>query len=418
MINGALGGKNTTARNPNIFKYTPNGSDSAINTMASKAITNVNNLIAMALSQIQNAIINQALSDIRSVGGSQSDDTGSSVTLPQRLSDAMALNTPLLSIAKMFGFSGAINSSVVNQVYLSIAKGIRTTINTNFQQGMSEAISVAMNGYATVHDDATNTDTKKTDADFDNDFKSLKGYSDNVLGKIGKDINPEGLASNGQAYSDIIRFVQAVGYAYGKKLAPSILAMAAKNAMTDNGSTDAITIINNLHDQGVINDKEYAQLTTVTTGKDSNGNTITSFYDDGDAMKNYQANPLGAQNTILAIYNAEVNAIKQAISDFNANPNITIDSNKIQFVNQGTAGNNVYDTDTKTMSVSTATSVAVGDYANVLAYLQSSNAAKKKDKLMPIQLLIARKMARWPIPRRLTVILRLRVTRLFWERTS
>ncbi|WP_169788699.1 KxYKxGKxW signal peptide domain-containing protein, partial [Lentilactobacillus kisonensis] len=347
-----LGQKDVTSSNPAIFGVNTNSSDSTVNDLVKSSVTTINGFIALALPYIQNGIMNQALSDIRSFGGSQGSQTdGFSVTLPATLTEAMNLNAPLQKLASAFGFGNVISSTIVNNVYLSIAKGVRTAINSHFQTGLDAAVANIMNGTVPAID-----------------YTKVTGYSTTDIGKF---------ATTNQNAGDITKFVEAIGYAYGQKLVPAILKMAVNNVTSNTGTLTARQIVDQLHADKVISDTEYTLLTTPgTTGTDSAGNPTTK-YSEVTGKVNYQANPTGAMNTILAIYNAEVNAINQAKADFAANPNTTIDSSKVQFVNQGTAGNNVYDSKTGTMTVSTAITVNAGDYAKILAYLQSSDAAKQ-----------------------------------------
>lgn len=349
----ALGQKDPVGSNPDIFNYNTNDWDSSLGIQSPKAvdtasasISTVNNFIGMAISYIQNGIMKQALSDARSIGGLQSG----SISLPATLSEALSLNTPLKKIATAFGFGDVINSTIVNQVYTSIAQGIRNDISFNFQQGMDEAISLALNG-GTL-DSATLARFKTVGYDpSGNTSLATTNTTSPTVSYINKSDQLGGNTTN---------FVEAVGFDYGKRIAQSIVDMAVKDSTTGAQKTTASDIITQMHQNKIITDTEYNQLTQ-------------SNYADDSTLQGYTADASGAQKTILGLYEAEINAIQKAKSDYVSDPTGDFTKSAPSYTNEGSGNVQIYDSKTQQWSTKAPDTVTISDYSNIMDYLQSTN---------------------------------------------
>ncbi|WP_146985975.1 KxYKxGKxW signal peptide domain-containing protein, partial [Lentilactobacillus rapi] len=338
---------------------TPTDANATLTTSYNKDITQdaqtsidvINTFIGIAITNIQNGIMKQALSDIRSLGGnqgnSQAGSTGNvngSIAIPGTLTEALELNASLNSLINTFGFGKTVDSSVINGVYLDIAYGIRNAISLHFQKGVNEAIDHVLNGKPAP------------------DFSSVAGYTANSS-------NPEAIANTAQAAGSDTLFVEAIGYAWASKIAQPIVNEAVNDIASDTVKSTATEIVNALP-AGTLSDTEMSEL--LTEG------AFDKNLDSSDTTNpHYTPSAKGALQTILDLYNAEVNALKQAQADYIANPDATPDANNgPKFANEGTSGIVTYDATTgKYNAPMAATSIsAAGDYVRAIEFLQSTHA--------------------------------------------
>lgn len=317
---------------------------------AQASIDVINTFIGIAIKNIQNGIMKQALSDIRSLGGNQgnsqagsTNNVNGSIAIPSSLTEALKLNASLNSLINTFGFGSTVDSSVINGVYLDIAYGIRNAIELHFQQGVNEAISHVLNG---------------TDAP---DFSKVNGYTDTA--------DPKTIANTAQDAGENTLFVEAIGYAWASKIAQSVVNEAVNDIASgkvQSGTDIGIAIVNALP-AGTLTENEKDELTQA--------NYADPDLNSSDAS--YTPSATGALKTIADLYNAEINALKQAQTDYIADPDATPDASKgPNFANEGTSGIVTYDAATgKYNAPMAATSIsAAGDYVRAIEFLQSTNA--------------------------------------------
>ncbi|MDM7517214.1 DUF5776 domain-containing protein [Lentilactobacillus sp. TOM.63] len=343
---------NKTATLPTDNEVTNSTYNTNITKEAQTTIDVINTFVGIAINNIKNGIMKQALSDIRSLGGnqgnsqanSQANSTNGSISIPGSLTEALKLNASLNSLITSFGFGSTVDSSVVNGVYLDIAYGIRNAIELHFQQGVNEAISHVLNGTTAP------------------DFSKVNGYT-------GNETNPEKIANTAQSAGENTLFVEAIGYAWASKIAQPIVNEAVNDIASGtvkSGSDIATEIVNALPD-GTLTSTEKQEL------------TIDGYYDTSldSSDAHYTPSAKGAMTTIADLYNAEVNALKQAQADYIADPDATPDASKgPKFANQGTSGIVTYDAATGQYNAPmAATSIsAAGDYVRAIEFLQSTNA--------------------------------------------
>lgn len=341
---------NVVSSNSNIFAYNATDTDTNVNANATTTINSVKSLVALALPNIQNCIMNQALSDARSLGGGQDG----SITLPTTLTAALNLNGVLQAVVGTHLFDGFINSDVMNNVYLSIAHGIRTSIAEHYQAGVSAAADNALNG--------TPAPIK---------YSSVSGYTTNAT-------SPAELAMQAQTAGNdnITNFVEADGYAWGSTVAKAVVKLAAANAGTASETqADGLAIFKNLYESN--------QITFGDTPSGIDTNAYFELTQDNSNSKNWYVNPdkgkysadaTGALNTIYNLYKAETNAIDEAKADFASDPNSIPNAKKVMFTNDGAGNMFQYDPSTGKLISTTAYTTYAGDYVKVFDYLQSFKA--------------------------------------------
>ena len=115
-----------------------------------------------------------------------------------------------------------------------------------------------------------------------------------------------------------------------------------------------------MHQNKIITDTEYNQLTQ-------------SNYADDSTLQGYTADASGAQKTILGLYEAEINAIQKAKSDYVSDPTGDFTKSAPSYANEGSGNVQIYDSKTQQWSTKAPDTVTISDYSNIMNYLQSTN---------------------------------------------
>ncbi|QVI35599.1 KxYKxGKxW signal peptide domain-containing protein [Lacticaseibacillus chiayiensis] len=338
---------------PSIMNYTVDSSNIAADAV-NTSIKNVNALVKLLATNIINGIAHEALADVRSIGGAntamnKNSSTGTEISdyVPKSLSEAIALNDGYKKLVSGLGLDKVINSPLMEMVYEAIANVARHAIQYNFAIGFQKAVDIFLS-------------TGKL-GDGKSIYSSVKGYDDN---------NPAAMVGTTQS-ADLSVVTQASGFAWANKVLAPLVKYAASNALadaeagnTDNKTKTSADLSAYLESQGAITADMQKQIDSGA------GNQIVS------GVAAYTRNPQGVQAVLVAFYNAEYAAVQKAFTDYQANPNMSADDiskNTPTFVAPSDpklpANDSYYKDD------SGAHSYSLGDYANVIHYLQSADAA-------------------------------------------
>lgn len=340
---------------PSIMNYTADSSNIAADAV-NTSVKNVNSLVKLLATNIINGIAHEALADVRSIGGAntatnKNSTTGTEISdyVPKSLSDAVALNDGYKKLVSGLGLSSVISSPLIELVYEAIANVARHAIQYNFAIGFQKAVDTFL--------------TTGKLGDGKTIYSSVKGYDDS---------NPGSMVGTAQT-ANLSVVTQANGYAWANKVLAPLVKYAASNALadaaagnTDNKTKTSADLSAYLESKGAITADMQKQIDSGA------GNQIVS------GVTAYTRNPQGVQAVLVAFYNAEYAAVQKAFTDYQANPNMSatdITKNTPTFVGPGDpklpANDSYYKDDSGVHNYS------LGDYANVIHYLQSADAAYK-----------------------------------------
>ena len=351
-FNQAFGGNKVYASS--VMSYQVDNSNIASDAVNS-SITNINGLIKLLATNIINGIAHEALADIRSVGGANtaynSSTLGTEISdyVPATLTEAVALNNAYKNLVNDFGLSSVIGSPLLQGVYEAIANVARHAIQYNFAIGFQKAVDTFL--------------TTGKIGDGASIYSQVKGYSDT---------DPANMVNTSQT-ANLSLVTQANGYAWANKVLAPLVKYAASNALSDvvagntaNQNKTSTDLSAYLEQNGYISSDEQAQIDSGA------GHTVVS------GVTPYVRNPQGVQAVLVAFYKNEYAAVQKAIQDYQKNPNMdadTIKNNTPTFVGPGdpklTTNDSSYQNDNGVHTYS------LGDYANVIKYLQSADAAFK-----------------------------------------
>ncbi|MCI2172278.1 hypothetical protein [Schleiferilactobacillus perolens] len=346
---------------PTVFQYNAtSGASKEIAGYATTTVQGLDRMIDIVMGVIQNSIIHQALNDVRSLGNA-TDETSYA---PATLQGALGLNKVLSNIATLFGLSPAVNTSVATQAYQAISTGIVDAVVRNFKYGMTTALS-GLNVVPTAASAAADAAAAKAAGETVYSAATLKstpGYTDGTA---------LGVANTDQ--SSVAQLSQAAGYAWVTQVGQAVIKMAANDAATHSKKTTIDQIASALQTSGALTPTQYTNL---MTGGSANGDA------NGYTRNGSAAASVGAQNFILKLYNAEANAVSNALSDYVKDPGLTaatdsttnttttttllagVANSQNQFVNPGDPS-------------STPTVYSMTDYSAIYKYLLSYNATYK-----------------------------------------
>lgn len=334
---------------PQVFGYsagTPLSTGVAANSTVAKnvqaTVSGVDRLIDIVMGIIQNSIIKQASSDIRSFGGAT--DKGSYA--PATLTKALALNEQLTSIADSLGLLTSADTAVATAAYRAIADGIVEATIRNFKYGMTTALNTL--GVQAANPLATDYPSGKVYSVAD--FAKLDGFSPT---------DPLAMTNKDQKVTDATSLMaQSAGYSWIMKVGKPLLTMAASDAVAGKVKTDIKSIADGLQTQGAITPNEYASLLN------NSPNTAVSDY-----IRDSANGAAGAQAFLLQLYTAEAKAVTNAKADYLKDPGTTTTLNSNQAANTFTNPGDP--------NQANPTAYAMADYTNIYAYLQSYDAAYK-----------------------------------------
>lgn len=328
-----------TGRNGAVFDYhaTP-GINGDASRQAASSIKSLNMYFNIVIGYIQNSVMKQALSDVRSLGnGYSSNGTDFDPYVPAQFGDALKLNRPLYDMTKFMGLEANINSEIAQGLYVGISSGITQAVVREFAAGMHSILQAQLNPYD-------------------------PGNQPNYSGISGFNINdPYSAPNKDQKSQNVMLFLQASGNAWGNKVLPGIMDLAIKQAANptlakdSDGSVNVDAIIAALPNE-VLSSDEKAIL-----GPTEQPNTRRG-------LVNYTRSPNGARAFIKELFTAEYTAVQQARADFLANPT----ANDQQIWDQAPIFERPGDLQKGTDQ---ADRYQMADYVTIYKYLQSSNAA-------------------------------------------
>lgn len=125
--------------------YTPVTKDGTVRADVQQTVNAINFYISEVAPVIINGIAHQALSDIRSIGGSITDD-GKNDYAPQNLSDAVKLNGNLGKALQRWGLADVVSKLIIQKVYAAIRTNAQYAIETNWEKGADEALTRMFHG--------------------------------------------------------------------------------------------------------------------------------------------------------------------------------------------------------------------------------------------------------------------------------
>ncbi len=271
---------NSTLFNPD-FK----GVNPVVKPAVQKTITDLGKLIDVATPFVQSAMIHRKLSDVRVLGLDQ-PNTGKLLTTSDTdsgdLQNVLEKNTTLAKIAEVTGLKKLAQTSVVQDLYRAVSGDLQNAIAKEVSIGLSSALKELLNPAS----GANGSRYEKA---------GIVGYQ--------KD-DPMPALENDQTVPTTT-FVQAEAYAWGMKVFPSVLNLAAGDALDGHAQeTDPKTLIG----------RAFA-------GSTIGGTNVTNLLEKSKDAS--QPSPAGAQQLITKLYQKEYQAIaaaKKAASDHTKMP--------------------------------------------------------------------------------------------------
>lgn len=234
-----------------------------------------------------NGIAKQALSDIRSIGGTIDD----SDYAPANLSEAVGLNANMSSLIKTFGFSSLLDSTFLNSMYHAIRGNIQTAIESNWAKGEAQALNDFLGANSSVYGTGTQSPYQT----------QVTNYSESDPSQI---MN----TNDGKSLSLLS---QATGYAWTQKVLGNVMSIASNDALGGTKKSTPDDIINQMVSKGMI---------TATEGSELLAAAPHSF---GSSSLDYVRQGTGAQKVIQSLYDAEYDAVNGAVLDYQHTPNIS-----------------------------------------------------------------------------------------------
>lgn len=270
-----------------------------------KAATVINYYIRLIAPGIINGIAHQALSDIRSLGGTIDDSDYAPATLKQ----AVALDANMQKLVNNVGLSDLLETSLLQNIYQAIKQNTQMAIEDNWAIGSTKALQEFF------HEGTVRTEASKT-------YWNTGGYSEETPGNI--------LLQSGGKLSFIS---QKAGYAWTQKVIGNVLTMASHDALVGKQKMDVTAIVKMLQATQKISADEAAE---VLTG-------AAHVFSAGNSDLDYRRNSHGAQQVILRAYQVMYRTTQAAVHDYQATPTLTghqiaIEQNKYIYDNPADAG--------------------------------------------------------------------------------
>lgn len=270
-----------------------------------KAATVINYYIRLIAPGIINGIAHQALSDIRSLGGTIDDSDYAPATLKQ----AVALDANMQKLVNNVGLSDLLETSLLQNIYQAIKQNTQMAIEDNWAIGSTKALQEFF------HEGTVRTEASKN-------YWNTGGYSEETPGNI--------LLQSGGKLSFIS---QKAGYAWTQKVIGNVLTMASHDALVGKQKMDVTAIVKMLQATQKISADEAAE---VLTG-------AAHVFSAGNSNLDYRRNSHGAQQVILRAYQVMYRTTQAAVHDYQATPTLTghqiaIEQNKYIYDNPADAG--------------------------------------------------------------------------------
>lgn len=296
VIINYLGNSSSFATNTLAYKSdSSNIADSSINS----AVSTLKDYIKIIAPVLVNGIAKQALSDVRSIGGTIDDGDYA----PAKLSQAIALNQGMKNLIAQFGFGDILDEPFLSSIYDSIRGNVQTAIESNWAKGQAQALNDFLGDGGNVYGGGTQSPY----------VSQLTNYSESDPAVI----------MNGNKGATLDLLSQATGYAWTQKVIGSIMTISSSDALGGTKKTSVNEVVDQLQSQGRITSAEADQI--------KNDDVTHSF---GSSALDYSRKSTGVRQVIMSLYTAEYNAISGAVTDYQHNPKITdteIAENQKQF---------------------------------------------------------------------------------------
>ncbi|GEK29539.1 KxYKxGKxW signal peptide domain-containing protein [Furfurilactobacillus siliginis] len=266
-----------------------------------RLISSVRFMISAVIKPIESVIMYQAFNNVGALGLNQGG-----VDLPKDFTSAMSLNATLQSLVSVFGFGGVAASSAGGDMYKAISDGILSTILKEAAVGQTDVLTNIFSGKQSA--------TGATD--FAN-FTKLSGWSGDTKAwtkDSAANIAKSSTFTTSQDASNVSTLNAAAGAYFASRYDAPVIQQAIKDALANvqllaNGqaATPKPTIDATITKIFQTNDLATLQrLTSQTSGSGTN--------------YNYAPSGVAANAQLASVYDAEYNAIMQAVNDFLANP--------------------------------------------------------------------------------------------------
>lgn len=298
LFKGLLGTKYA----PDVLAFN-NITDNIANSSISTATDSLNFYIGMVAPNLINGIAKQALSDVRSIGGTMADGD----YVPEKLSTAVGLNATTKTLLNMFGIDDEmLDSKLFTLAYQAIAANAQSAIENSWAIGEAKVLK----GY--LQDDG-----------FIYDGGSSSPYASNIADYSETDPAAMMGANKGANLSTL---AEAAGYAWTQKVIGNVMTVANVDALGGQKKTNITEIVNQLVTNGRLSEDEANEIlnrnsATGTTNEADYG--VAHVFDTSDSTLDYVRNGVGAQSVIKQLYDAEYTAAKAALNDYADYPNMT-----------------------------------------------------------------------------------------------
>ena len=266
----------------NILNYQQDGS------LASKSVEMgveaINTYIKLVAPTIINAISHQAMSDIRSLGGTiQDDDYAPSG--PDGLYKAVQMSDVSKKLIQKVGLSDILKTSLLNNIYTGIRATVMTALENNWGIGEQTALQEMLK----------EPTSRLETADPTNFNVPVKG-------------------------ENMAQMAQEAGRAWTQKVLGNVIGIANRNAFQDARTSnqeakryDVKDLVDQLVNDRAISSDEAGQILSGTP----------HIFDPSQHSLDYQRNSRGVQQELKFIYDNEYQAARQAIDDVQHQPMMT-----------------------------------------------------------------------------------------------
>ncbi|WP_313826096.1 KxYKxGKxW signal peptide domain-containing protein [Levilactobacillus namurensis] len=303
-------------------KYAPdvlafnNIANNIANSSISSATDSLNFYIGMVAPNLINGIAHQALSDVRSIGGTMADFGEDKDYVPNDLSTAVGLNATTKTLLNMFGIDDdMLNSKLFDLAYQAIAANAQSAIENSWAIGEDQALKgFLQNGY--VYGDSGAATSP---------YSSINGYSETDPASI---LNATHTTNENGDSDKLSSLAEAAGYAWTQKIIGNVMTVANVDALGGQEKTNITEIVNQLVTNGKLSEDEANEIlnrnsATGTTNEAEEG--VAHVFDASHSALDYVRSGEGAQAVIKQLYDVEYSAAKAALNDYVKYPNMTTD---------------------------------------------------------------------------------------------
>lgn len=296
LVNQAVKGEKYA---PDVLSFS-NITGNIANSSISSATNALNLYIELVAPNLINGIAKQALSDVRSIGGTLDDGDYT----PQTLTEAVALNAGTQSMLAGFGMSSLVGTSLFQHIYEALADNAKAAIENSWAIGEAAALKGFLQDDGQIYDGASESPYKA----------KVTNYSET---------DPAVILSSSGTLSTI---AEAAGYAWTQKVIGNVMTIANVDALGGTEKTNITEIINQLVTNGKLTTDEANQVlnrNSATGETNENSTGVAHVFDANNSALDYVRNGSGAQEVIEQLYNAEYKAAKAALTDYGLYPNMT-----------------------------------------------------------------------------------------------